>query len=88
MSTCAGARHAERVCAGDPDQTPPRTTRERHPGLYQAAPSAGATGDLPAPQALSAEAENPAPEFPGVPQQAEPQRQAQPAPRPDENPRG
>jgi hypothetical protein len=42
MSESIGDRHAERVCAGDPAQTPPRTTRDRHPGLNHAAPSAGA----------------------------------------------
>ncbi len=58
-------------------------------GATAAEPSGGATPDIPAPQALSAEAQNPAPEFPGVPQQpqAEPQRQASPAERPDDNPR-
>ncbi len=35
-------RHAARVCSGALAQLPPRTTRERQPGLYQAAPSAGA----------------------------------------------
>jgi hypothetical protein len=42
MSESIGARHAERVCAGDPAHTPPRITRERQPGLNHAAPSGGA----------------------------------------------
>ena len=42
MSESIEARQAERVCSGEPDQTPPRITRDRQPGLNQAAPSAGA----------------------------------------------
>jgi hypothetical protein len=42
VSACTGARQAERVCAGELAQLPPRATRVLQPGLSHAAPSSGA----------------------------------------------